>query len=76
MDLSEKIMIKDDKKPRFKTEKIYYNIPMNTCNTAVWVHGVSQCAKNQNCTHTHGTRFGNTTGLPVPVTNPIYSFSL
>ena len=31
---------------------------------------MSQCAKNQNCTHTHITHFGNTTGIPVPVRNP------
>jgi hypothetical protein len=30
---------------------------MNTHNTAVQVHSVSQCAKNQNRTHTRGTRF-------------------
>ena len=28
-----------------------------------------RCAKNQNCTHTHETCFGNTAGLPTPVLN-------
>ena len=38
---------------------------MNTHDTVVQVCSVSQCAKNQNCTH-----FGNTTGLPILVLNP------
>jgi hypothetical protein len=48
----------------------YCNEPMNTCDTAVWVHGVLRCAKNQNCTRTRDTHFGFTAGLPVPVFNP------
>jgi hypothetical protein len=43
---------------------------MNTCNTAVQVHGVLRCAKIQYCTHTHVTHFGNTVGLPVPALKP------
>ena len=43
---------------------------MSIRHTATWVHGVSQCAKNQNRTCTHSTHFGNTTGLPIPVLNP------
>ena len=39
-------------------------IPANTRNTMVWVRGVSQCFKIQNCTH-----FGNTVGLTVPMLN-------
>jgi len=31
--------------------------------------GMPQCAKVDNCTHTHATRFGITVGLPVPVPN-------
>ena len=46
-------------------------IPVNTRDTAVQVHGVSRCAKVQHRTRTRGTRFGNTTGKPVPVRNPI-----
>ena len=44
---------------------------MSTCDTAARVRGVSRCAKKQNRTHTHSTRFKSTTGLPVPVLNPI-----
>ena len=45
---------------------------MHTCNTAVQVHGVPRCAKIHYCTRTHATRFGNTTGLPIPVFNPTF----
>jgi hypothetical protein len=65
--------LKDDKNQGLKQKKCaspYYNKPVDTRDTAVQVRGVSQCAKNQNRTHTCDTRFGNTTGLPVPVTNP------
>ena len=44
--------------------------PVNTRNTVVWVCSVSQCAKIQNHTHTHGTHFGNTVGIPIPILNP------
>ena len=43
---------------------------MSTRNTAAWVHGVSQYAKNQNCTCTRSTCFKSTVGLLVPVLNP------
>jgi hypothetical protein len=49
---------------------------VHTRDTAVQVRGVLRCAKNQNCTHTHVTRFGNTAGLPVPVLNPRYGCSV
>ena len=38
---------------------------MSIHDTVAWVHGVLQCAKNQNC-----TRFKSTAGLPIPVLNP------
>jgi hypothetical protein len=47
------------------------NKPVNTRNTTVQVHSVLWCAKNQNCTCTHTTHFGNTMGLPIPALNPI-----
>ena len=65
-------MIKDAEKHDLKHKKwssSYCNEPMNTCDTAVWVHGVLWCAKNQN-----RTRFGHTTGLPVPMLNPMYDW--
>ena len=67
-------MIKDKKKQDLKHKKWVspcYNKPVNTHDTAVQVHGVSWCAKNQNHTRTHCTHLGNTVGLPVPVLNPI-----
>ena len=36
----------------------------------VQLHSVLQCAKIQNCTHTCGTHFGNTAGIPIPILNP------
>ena len=56
--------------------KIIYEkklIPVNTCDTMVWVRSVLRYAKVQHRTRTHGTRFGNTAGKPVPVQNPRYS---
>jgi hypothetical protein len=50
---------------------MYYNKPVSTRDTAARVRGVSRCGKIQNCTHTRDTHFGITTGLPVPVLNPI-----
>ena len=44
---------------------------MSTHDTTAQVRGVSWCAKNQNHTCTHGTCFKSTTGLPVPVLNPM-----
>jgi len=49
----------------------YCNKPMNTRDTVAWVHCVLWCAKIQYCTCV--TRFGNTTGLPIPMVNPTYS---
>ena len=49
---------------------MYYNKPVHTCDTMAQVRGVSWCGKNQNCTHTHGTHFKSTVGLPIPVLNP------
>ena len=43
---------------------------MNTRDITVWVCGMLQCAKIHCHTHTHGTHFGNTAGLPVPMFNP------
>ena len=43
---------------------------MNTHDTTVQVHGVLQCAENQNCTCTHDTCFGFTMGLTIPMFNP------
>jgi hypothetical protein len=45
---------------------------MNNRNTAVQVRGVSRFAKNQDHTHTRGTRLENTTDLPIPVLNPTW----
>ena len=42
---------------------------MGTRDTAARVRGVSRCAKNLDCTHTRGTRFGSTAGLTVPMLN-------
>ena len=73
IELTEKIMIKDMEKHYLKHKKWsspYCNEPVNTHDTAIWVHSVLWCAKNQNCTHTHDTHFRFTTGLPVPVFNP------
>ena len=42
---------------------------MGTRDTAARVCGVSRCAKNLDRTRTHGTRFGSTAGLTVPVLN-------
>ena len=42
---------------------------MGTRDTAARVRGVSWCAKNLDRTRTHGTRFGSTAGLTVPVLN-------
>ena len=42
---------------------------MGTHDTVAWVRGVSQCAKNLDHTHTHGTCFGSTADLTVPVLN-------
>jgi len=64
-----KIVITSEKKI-IKNSDYLTNIPTNTCNTMAWVHGVSQCAKIQNHTCSHGTCFGNTMGIPVPVLNP------
>jgi hypothetical protein len=50
------------------TESKY--LPVNTRNTAVRVRGILRCAKVHYRTHTRGTRFKNTAGLPVPVLNP------
>ena len=44
--------------------------PWNTHNTTVRVRGISQCAKNQNRTHTRDTHDLITAGFPVPVPNP------
>jgi len=57
-----KIVITSEKKI-IKNSDYLTNIPTNTCNTMAWVHGVSQCAKIQYCTHTCMTHFGNTTGF-------------
>jgi hypothetical protein len=46
------------------------NIPMNTQDTMVRVHGILRCAKIHYHTRTRVTRFGNTVGLPIPVFNP------
>ena len=43
---------------------------MHTRDTVVRVCSVLHCAKNQNCTRTCDTCFGDATGLPVPVLNP------
>ena len=43
---------------------------MYTCNTAVQVCGVLQCAKIHYCTCTHVTHFWNTVGFTVPMGNP------
>jgi hypothetical protein len=43
---------------------------MNTCDTAVQVHGVPQRAEIQYHTHTCMTHFGNTAGLPIQVFSP------
>jgi len=48
---------------------------VNTCNTVVRVHSVPWCAKIQNRTHTHSTRFGNTAGIPIPVLNPSFDLA-
>jgi hypothetical protein len=66
-------MIKNQDLKQKKCVSPYYNKPVNTRDTAVRVCGVSRCAKNQNRTRTRDTHFGNTTGLPVPVTNPTCS---
>ena len=50
----------------------YFNLPVHTRNTAVWVHGVPRCAKIEYRTRTRVTRFGNTTGITIPVWNPNY----
>ena len=42
---------------------------MGTRDTAARVRGVSWCAKNLDRTRTHGTCFGSTAGLTVPVLN-------
>src|SRR5882762_1721376 len=49
----------DKKKQQKKLISPYYNKPVSTCDTAVWVHGVLQCAKIAYHTHTHVTHFGN-----------------
>ena len=69
---SEKNDDKIKEKHSLKFQKNYdqpTNEPVNTCDTTAWVRGMSWCAKNQNCTHTHETHFGNTAGLPTPVLN-------
>ena len=49
---------------------------MNTRDTVVQVRGVLRCAKMQHRTRTRDTRFGRTTGLPVPVRNPNYGCAI
>ena len=44
---------------------------MHTRNTAVRVHSVPWCVKIEYRTRTRVTRFGNTTGIPIPMRNPI-----
>ena len=46
---------------------------MSTHDTAAQVHSVLWCAKIRNRTCTHGTHFGGTVGLPVPVLNPTFT---
>jgi hypothetical protein len=67
-------MIINDKKHSLKYKNqgyTYYNKPIRTRDTAARVHDVLRCGKNQNRTHTRGTHFKSTAGLPVPVLNPI-----
>jgi hypothetical protein len=66
-------MIKKPEKHILKPKKIvndFTNKPVNTRNTAAWLRGVSQRAKNQHCTHTRDTHFGSTAGKPVPMRYP------
>src|SRR6202050_5648639 len=66
-----KKMIKNDKKHSLKYKNqgyTYYNKPVHTHDTMVWVRSVLQCGKNQN--RTRGTHFKSTTGILIPVLNP------
>jgi hypothetical protein len=71
------LLAKKLKKYKKKQEKLvppYFNLPMHTCDTVVWVCSVPRCAKIHYCTRTCVTRFGNTAGLPVPVGNPTHGY--
>ena len=61
------------KEKKFQNSKNIYshwhNLPVHTCDTVVWVHGMPQCAKIDYHTHTHTTRFGKPMGFPVPMLN-------
>ena len=68
-ELSKKITRKNKKKHSLKPKKNYgFTLLTNPWIPVIPQHG-TWCAKNQNCTRTCDTRFGNTTGLPVPVFN-------
>ena len=49
---------------------------MDTHDTMVQVHSMSQCAKYQNRTRTRGTCDPITAGIPIPVMNPTQHLGL
>ena len=62
--------IKKQEKLNKISSPMLLNLPMNTHDTMVWVHGVLQCAKVHCCTCTRSTHFGSTTGKSIPMCNP------
>ena len=50
------------------------HITCETRDTAVPVHGVTQCDKIKYCTRTCDTRFGNSAGLPATVLHPNHTY--
>jgi hypothetical protein len=55
-----------------KIENSQAYLPTKYPYTMAQVRGVLRCGKIEHCTHTCITRFGSTTGLPVPVANPTH----